>query len=120
MLLILDDIRDFKDITSLYHRRMNNLKPFTENQKIILQKYRRKYSLVRNYSQAVEYINHNSLPEMIMFDHDLGEEKTGYCFLKWLCNQNLGYFDAYFHTANPIGLKNMEIYYNNYLKFFNL
>ena len=60
----------------------------------------------------------------ISFDHDIndysganGSEVTGYDLLKWLIDNDLGNLPkCLFHSKNPIGKKNMEMYYNNYLK----
>ena len=41
-------------------------------------------TVCKNYSQFVKAISKNGLPEMICFDHDLGEEKTGYDCAKFL------------------------------------
>lgn len=40
--------------------------------------------ICRNYFQFVEAIQKDGLPEMICFDHDLGEEKTGYDCAKFV------------------------------------
>lgn len=43
----------------------------------------------------------------IDFDHDLGEEKTGYDFAKWLIEQNyIGKFRI--HSMNPVGASNIR------------
>ena len=35
-------------------------------------------SWVKKYEQFCTFINENGLPDIICFDHDLGEEKSGY------------------------------------------
>ena len=72
--------------------------------------------------QGVQNINY------ISFDHDINDwsgsennkEVTGYDLLKWLCYEAV-VIDllpkCMFHTQNPIGRKNMESYYINYLNF---
>lgn len=60
----------------------------------------------------------------ISFDHDLGEEKTGYDVAKTLCDMDMdsenGVFTENFyfnvHSANPVGAKNIQFYMGNYLK----
>ena len=65
----------------------------------------------------------------ISFDHDINDwsglcgrrEVTGYDLLKWLCDlvTEAEIPECMFHTQNPIGKKNMESYYINYLNFIN-
>ena len=62
---------------------------------------------------------------VVSFDHDLqliseGVETTGYDLLKWMLDF-AGEWEiilpkCFFHTKNIIGKKNMESYWNNYLK----
>lgn len=62
----------------------------------------------------------------ISFDHDIqdydtfGNENTGYTCLKNVINYCLDTGKTipvcYFHTKNPIGLKNMLTYYDNAIK----
>ena len=62
----------------------------------------------------------------ISFDHDLaefdlaGDENTGYKALKAMVDYHIQKEytlpKCYFHTQNPIGKKNMEMYYQNALK----
>lgn len=62
----------------------------------------------------------------VSFDHDIqefveGEEITGYSILKELVDvylwSNFEIPQCFFHTQNPIGKKNMEVYYLNAVKF---
>lgn len=115
MLLILDDERDFNTITSVYYRRLAKVEPYTENQKTILQKYAKKHFLVQDYNQAVSYIDKYGIPDMIMFDHDLGYGKDGYDFLKYVCNFRK-FFEASFHSMNFVARFNMINFYNNFVK----
>lgn len=89
------------------------------------------------YPENIEWIIARNLTEFefqiinrpdikyISFDHDLQDfgidtENTGYNCLKLLVNQCIitgkPIPKCFFHTMNPIGLKNMESYYLNYLK----
>lgn len=90
------------------------------------------WSVVRSYNAFVEWITHNGLPELISFDHDLGdehykdcdlglpikydeyEEKTGYHAVKWLCEKcsedMLRLPVIYCHSMNPVGRKNIVEY----------
>lgn len=65
--------------------------------------------LARTYNEAIELIPFAS---EISFDHDLGEEKTGYDLIK-IIEEN--YFVKgitppimHCHSANPVGRKNIE------------
>ena len=61
----------------------------------------------------------------ISFDHDIAsfteenKEITGYDLLRWLCYEADLLPKCTFHTQNPIGKKNMESYYINYLNFID-
>jgi hypothetical protein len=78
------------------------------------------WEIVRSYEEAVEFVLKNGLPNFISFDHDLGTEKTGYDFAKWLVDHimdnDLDKFEFYVHSQNPIGKRNIEEYLNG---FFN-
>lgn len=71
------------------------------------------WDVVRNYDQFVAYIQLHGVPDIISFDHDLGQEesveKTGYDCAKWLVERGLlpskGY---YVHSMNPVGKDNID------------
>ena len=97
---------------------------------------------VKNYDDFVEWIEVNGLPEMISFDHDLGEDlamdlvsngvnkkvartikrdsKSGYDAAKWLVDDSidndmdLPMFGV--HSANPVGAENIRRLLTNYMK----
>lgn len=85
-----------------------------------------KWSIIRDFAWFKFYIN-GGMPEYITFDHDLqdfnedGTENTGYTCLKWLVDYCLDYNMmlpvCFFHSMNPVGVKNMKSYYENALKF---
>ena len=65
-------------------------------------------------------------PYEVSFDHDIqdynlnGDEVTGYTALKWLVDYIIEYNfplpeAVYFHTKNPVGKRNMESYWSNFL-----
>lgn len=64
--------------------------------------------------------------DYISFDHDINDynlldkENTGYDCLKqlvdWLIASGFKTPKCFFHTQNPVGKKNMEAYYNNFIK----
>jgi hypothetical protein len=82
----------------------------------------------KDYVEFVQIINDKSqLPVSISFDHDLGEGKTGYDAMKFLVDyiidnnlENLAdEIVINVHSANPIGAKNIEMYWANFLKIYN-
>lgn len=81
--------------------------------------------ICRTYDDAVWAIETYGMPDLISFDHDLGEGKTGYDFAKWLgdylMNNNEkidSWFDYQVHSANPVGAKNIDEYMKNLIKNF--
>lgn len=76
--------------------------PFIHNA-IWVKSYDEAIAAMRN---AVEVMN-MPITLTIDFDHDLGEEKTGYDFAKWLIEQNyIGKFRI--HSMNPVGASNIR------------
>ncbi|TZF81763.1 hypothetical protein FW774_17045 [Pedobacter sp. BS3] len=67
---------------------------------------------LRSYKAFVKFISENGLPQFISFDHDLGEEKSGYDCAKWLVeyclNTNLPLPKFEVHSQNPVGRENIE------------
>jgi hypothetical protein len=76
------------------------------------------WNIVRSYEEAVEFVLKNGLPDVISFDHDLGTEKTGYDFAKWLVeyimDNDLPVFHFFVHSQNPVGKRNIEEYLNGF------
>lgn len=77
---------------------------------------------VKNYQEFVNYINLNGLPDAICFDHDLGEEKTGYDCAKWLveyCLDRNTLTPIYnIQSDNTVGKENIDMLFKNYNKLF--
>jgi len=53
-----------------------------------------------------------SFVNILSLDHDLGEDETGYDFVKWLVETGMSDpsiypKEIYLHTANPVGRHNM-------------
>jgi len=97
---------------------------------------------VKNYNEFTDWIIKNGLPDMIAFDHDLGEDesrervsrgmskrksrgvkretKSGYECTKWCveyCMTNKLPYPAYvIQSYNPIGAKNIKTLIENYKK----
>ena len=82
--------------------------------------------IVRNYNDFINCIIDNGLPNIVSFDHDLGDfdqygnEKTGYDCVKWLVDycidNNLGFPDYMIHSMNTVGDTNMVSYIENFKK----
>jgi len=67
--------------------------------------------VARTYKQAEEYIL-SGLVEEVSFDHDLGEEKTGYDLAKLF--ERASFYGKEppvwrVHSANPVGRSNINI-----------
>ena len=78
---------------------------------------------IKSYSEFVNWIQQNGLPDGICFDHDLGEEKTGYDCAKWLveyCLDNKQRPPKYnIQSANPVGKENISGLFKSFLKIIN-
>ena len=94
------------------------------------QKYMTKeWEVVRNYDEFVEHIEEHGMPDLISYDHDLGDvsddpehkEKTGLTCVKWLvdyCLDNDLNMKSYMiHTNNPAGYDNIHGLIQNFVKF---
>ena len=62
---------------------------------------------------------HKTKLNILSLDHDLGEEETGYDFVKWLVETGMSDPSVYpkviyLHTANPVGRHNMYQLLNRY------
>ena len=76
----------------------------------------------KSYLEFTDFISQNGVPDFISFDHDLGEEKTGYDCAKWLVgfcmDNNLQLPEFYVHSQNPVGKGNIQILLDNFNKVF--
>ena len=102
----------------------------------------KKWVIVKNYQEFVEWISKNGIPTMISFDHDLADEhydigcacgwsndfpeefteKTGLDCAKWLVNfcienniNKVDFPDFHVHSMNPIGSERIRNYLHDYL-----
>ncbi len=79
--------------------------------------------IVRSYKEAVNYIETEGVPDYISFDHDLGTDENGYDFAKFLgdfiVQNELPMFKWNVHSANPVGAKNINMYFENLVRFLN-
>ena len=80
---------------------------------------------VRGYDAfvaTVKMLKDNINKCMVHFDHDLGEEKSGYDCAKWLVNwcieNDYGVPDYDIQSANPVGRQNIESVFESYWKVF--
>ena len=81
---------------------------------------------VKNYSEFCAWLNNAVYdpavlwPTLVCFDHDLGEEKTGFDCVKFLvdfCDKNNIELPACTcHSSNPVGRENILSYINSYKK----
>lgn len=94
-LLWLDDLRNPFD--------KNNLSNWNKNLLDIV--------WVRNYDEFIDYIYHNGVPDIVSFDHDLGEDKSGADCANYLgeycVETNTNIPEWYVHSANPVGKENI-------------
>lgn len=76
---------------------------------------------VKSYQEFVDWITNNGLPDGICFDHDLGEDKTGYDAAKWLVDycidQQLMIPRWNIQSSNPVGSINIDSILFNYMRF---
>lgn len=63
--------------------------------------------VARTYNQAITLLRTNHY-DIVSFDHDLGEEKTGYDIAKFIVENQIQIKSFYVHSANPVGKKNIE------------
>jgi hypothetical protein len=75
--------------------------------------YSEEWIIVRSYSEFVNWIEKNGLPDVISFDHDLGEEpQSGMDAAKWLvdyCLDNELKLPSWLvHSVNPPGYENIK------------
>lgn len=83
------------------------------------------FDIVRTYSEFVDYIKSNGLPEYISFDNDLGLGEDGkvapdgLAAAKWLVYDSgldLRNLEFKVHSANPVAAEQIRGLLNNYIK----
>ena len=79
--------------------------------------------IVRSSHEALEYIEANGCPDIISFDHDLGGDDTSMVFLHRFLDLDMDGiiniptgFTYHIHSANPVGVKNIDGLLSGYLK----
>lgn len=77
---------------------------------------------LKSHRELVIYLASNPLPDAICFDHDLGEEKTGYDSAKYICDYcmvedlPLPFYTS--QSSNPAGKANILGILDSYRKFY--
>lgn len=67
---------------------------------------------VKNYLEFANWVTENGVPDMICFDHDLGEGKSGYDAAKflidWCFENNAKVPNWNVQSSNPVGVQNIN------------
>ena len=71
------------------------------------------YFVAESYEDAIFYLANftdedNYEDVFVSFDHDLGEEKTGYDFAKYLLEHGITIGAFTIHSMNPVGANNIH------------
>jgi len=82
--------------------------------------------ITRNWAETLELIINFGVPNLISFDHDLGNDTiNGYEISKRLCDliMDAKYtlpddFQFLVHSKNPVGAENIRCYMKNFLKAY--
>lgn len=70
--------------------------------------------IARNEYQAIEALKDYTF-DIIFFDHDLGEDRTGYDIAKWIVENNIEIKKGFkIVSANPVGRFNISQLLNHY------
>jgi hypothetical protein len=82
--------------------------------------------IARNWYETLEIVVSLGFPQLISFDHDLGEnERTGYEIAQKLCEMVMDgvmlpdNFEYRVHSKNPVGAENIRTYMDNFLDHYN-
>ena len=85
--LFIDDLRDYRDY-------------IPEDADGVL--------IAKTYDEAVDLLSIKGLIDIVYFDHDLGEEKTGYDIAKYIVENSVYLYGFKIHSANPVGRFNIS------------
>ena len=112
-----------KKLTKLKTRKNPSYNIFLDDERFPSSKDEKDYTIVRNYEDFVDLINTLGLPKYISFDHDLGENETGYDCAKFLVeycldNNKKPTFEFYVHSQNPVGRENIKRLLNNFKRLY--
>ena len=76
------------------------------------------FDRVYSYEEFVDYLERKGLPDFISFDHDLGEDLSGYDCAKYLVEYCLTHQlplpNYQVHSQNPVGKENIERLLENF------
>ena len=76
---------------------------------------------VKSYLEFTNWVAENGVPDMVCFDHDLGEDMSGYDAAKFLidlCLENgIKVPDWNIQSANPVGIQNINQLMKNAKKY---
>ena len=79
------------------------------------------FDRVYSYEEFVDYLEREGLPDFISFDHDLGEDLSGYDCAKYLVEYCLTHKlplpNYQVHSQNPVGKENIERLLDNFGSF---
>ena len=79
------------------------------------------FDRVYSYEEFVTYLEKKGLPDFISFDHDLGEDFSGYDCAKYLVEYCLVHHlplpNYKVHSQNPVGKENIERLLENFKKY---
>lgn len=79
------------------------------------------FDRVYSYEEFVDYLEREGLPDFISFDHDLGEDLSGYDCAKYLVEYCLTHKlplpNYQVHSQNPVGKENIERLLENFRSF---
>lgn len=104
---------------------MNEWSLFLDDERFPPTSIKDDWVIARTTHAAINLIAEKGMPYRMSLDHDLGyQQATGYAFVKWLVNEDIEerlninqIIHFYVHSQNPIGAKNMNEYYKNYINF---
>lgn len=82
------------------------------------------WTIARSSNEAIILVEANGVPDVISFDHDLGEDDTSMIFINWFIENVLDKklhiphnFSFIVHSANPVGRENIQSKLNSFLRF---
>ena len=90
------------------------------------------WAVVRSSAEAIAWVKHHGMPDVISFDHDLGGDDTSIKFLTWWIDDifeqlenNVKYRDVrrpettIIHSQNPVGAANIQAYIESIMNFLD-
>lgn len=101
------------------------MKLFIDDVRDPLRVYGESMIVTRSYGESVEWMKIHGVPEFISFDHDLGEDGSGYDVARWMVDMDMDSnysfippdFTYKIHSANTVGRGNIRGLLDGYLEF---